>query len=287
MKELIGILNYDKQSISNSLSSTIPRKDKFWSSNIYFNDPFKGYVVDFGTGEAKDHLLTENNKVRCVSGKELSNDFKYLSQFEVLDNATGLIWQKEQDLSTRIWRNSVMYCEESSLSNNSDWRLPTVKELASIIDYNKYSPAIDNLSFKNTISYPYWTSTSDIGGSSSRLAIHFESGEIANITKEVSAYSRCVRGKLFSSSYKLPDSGQNNNLIGIYGTDGDYLINGKKLFPLDNQIILDNNTKLKWQKVNSESLYDWDSAINYCNDLNLSDSKKTGDYWLQQNYKVF
>lgn len=93
----------------------------------------------------------------------------------ITDNATGLIWQKEDSQKGVDWRGALKYCEELSLSGHSDWRLPDAKELQSIVDYTRSpqatnSAAIDKIFKISRISealgtYPYfWTSTTHLDG---------------------------------------------------------------------------------------------------------------------------
>ena len=54
----------------------------------------------------------------------------------VKDNHTGLEWQDNRDAKTvkRDWQGAKGYCQELTLAGYDDWRLPTIKELQSIID---------------------------------------------------------------------------------------------------------------------------------------------------------
>ncbi|MBT5934648.1 DUF1566 domain-containing protein [Sulfurimonas sp.] len=72
------------------------------------------------------------------------------------DLSTGLIWEDsyatqgiKKDLS-----EAKVYCKELKLDGKSDWRLPNIKELYSIVDTNKFNPSIKN-GFKNIVSYYY------------------------------------------------------------------------------------------------------------------------------------
>jgi hypothetical protein len=57
----------------------------------------------------------------------------------VTDNVTGLMWQQEDDDTTRTWDEACSYCDELALAGYSDWRLASKKELMSIVDYGTYS----------------------------------------------------------------------------------------------------------------------------------------------------
>lgn len=115
----------------------------------------------------------------------------------ISDSRTGLLWQKQDDGTTRTWENAITYCEGLALAGNSDWRLPNIKELFTIVDNTKYYPAIDTTYFPNTQSeyLGYWSSTTNAGVTSNALYVSFFSGSVAtNFDKTSSFLVRCVRG---------------------------------------------------------------------------------------------
>ncbi len=79
----------------------------------------------------------------------------------VTDNVIGLMWQQEDDNTTRTWADAGTYCDGLALGGYTDWRLPTKKELMSIVNYGTYSPAINTTYFPNTnaSSYCPWESS--------------------------------------------------------------------------------------------------------------------------------
>ena len=110
----------------------------------------------------------------------------------VSDVATGLLWQQQDDGVVRDHAAAITYCEGLTLAGYSDWRLPNVKELISLVDYRRDSPSIDVAAFPNTQSVSYW-STSSIVSSSSVLAVNFSQGASFYSPKDVPFYVRCVR----------------------------------------------------------------------------------------------
>ena len=69
----------------------------------------------------------------------------------VKDNLTGLIWLKNANpCGLKSWADALAYCNSlasgtAGLTDGSkagDWRLPNVKELQSLIDFNSYNPAL-------------------------------------------------------------------------------------------------------------------------------------------------
>lgn len=80
---------------------------------------------------------------RCVRGAEdtLDSDFTDNSDQTVTDNANGLMWQKANGQQSEgdyqfYWRDALAYCEGLELANHTDWRLPSVVELQSLVDYD-------------------------------------------------------------------------------------------------------------------------------------------------------
>lgn len=89
----------------------------------------------------------------------------------VTDNLTQLIWLKDADAGdgTTTWAAALTLCNtleegQQGLTDGSapgDWRLPTVKELHSLIDYSRSYPALPSgHPFQSVQSAGYWTSTS-------------------------------------------------------------------------------------------------------------------------------
>jgi hypothetical protein len=72
----------------------------------------------------------------------------------------------------------------------NDWRLPTIQELLTLVDYAKHSPA-SNLA--DTKSNGYWSSTVDISNYDDAWCVGFGSGTAYYNDKHNSYYVRCVR----------------------------------------------------------------------------------------------
>lgn len=129
-----------------------------------------GYV--FGTDNKSIHA--PGNYVRCVKGKENVygvNNFVDNGNGTVTDNATGLMWQSEDDGIRKNWQDALIYAKKANLAGYDDWRLPNVKELQSIVKYDGNVgefPAIDTrfftLSGDNSIKDPMWVWTNTTQG---------------------------------------------------------------------------------------------------------------------------
>ena len=81
-----------------------------------------------------------------------------------------------------------------SLAGYSDWRLPNVKELSSIVDYDIYNPAIDTTYFPGTMLPYYWSSTTRVHYTGDAWRVNFYYGYDNQNEKVAAYYVRAVRG---------------------------------------------------------------------------------------------
>lgn len=123
---------------------------------------------------------------------------------EVTDSKTGLIWRRCSEGQT--WSGSTctgavaIYTHEQALaqaqaqSGTAGWRMPNVKELASIADKTRTNPAIDPAAFPATPPNWYWSSTPYAGGSSNAWGVLFENGGgVGYIGRNYNVHVRLVR----------------------------------------------------------------------------------------------
>ncbi len=140
----------------------------------------------------------KNQKAWNALAKTLntSQDRRYYrsSKGVVYDKKTQLLWQDDEDAKKvkKSWNDANSYCSLLNLLGFSDWRLPSQKELKSIVDFSRYNLTIRK-AFKNVKSDWYWSSTdseSDIGRA---LSVHFNSGDDYWYGKSTAYSVRCVR----------------------------------------------------------------------------------------------
>ena len=112
------------------------------------------------------------------------------------DAKTGLTWQDNIASATveKNWNDAKEYCRNLNLDGYSDWRLPSIKELQSIVDITKYDPAIKS-GFKHIASNFYWSSSPNVSDSSSAWRVDFNDGYAYYYDKSYKGYVRCVRGR--------------------------------------------------------------------------------------------
>jgi len=111
-----------------------------------------------------------------------------------IDARTGLIWQDNRFVqSERVtYAQAEKICNEMRLGGYSDWRIPTIRELISIIDYKKYDPAIlDGFSIGES-SY-FWSSTQYMGDPDKVWGVNYKDGSLDSNGKSYDRRVRCVR----------------------------------------------------------------------------------------------
>ncbi len=113
----------------------------------------------------------------------------------VYDTKTKLTWQQSFSSSTMAWADAKTYCANiGSTLGGTGWRLPTVKELATLIDNTLATgPLIDTTAFPNTPSTWFWSSTQQVGSTTIAWLVAFANGSV-NVSYKTSAIQvRCVR----------------------------------------------------------------------------------------------
>jgi hypothetical protein len=109
------------------------------------------------------------------------------------DKITGLEWSKP-DGSLRNWGQAVMYCDGLTYNGQSDWRLPTQKELMAIYNHGIVSTVVHTnwLSLGDLQSY-YWSSSSNAGNTYYAWYVNLAFGHTFNGLRFYAYRVICVR----------------------------------------------------------------------------------------------
>lgn len=118
----------------------------------------------------------------------------------VTDNITGLMWPKDSsgpgcwNGQTATWTEAIDYCEALDFAGYTDWRLPNIRELVSLINYGLVGPAIDGSVFINTPPGAYYCTSTPCDNDYYAWSVTFYDGGSYAFIKTLGLYLRAVRG---------------------------------------------------------------------------------------------
>jgi hypothetical protein len=84
-------------------------------------------------------------------------------------------------------------CCCTTWGGKTDWTLPDVKELTSIVDDRRYDPSIDPSAFPGTPANWFWSSSSYAYDASNAWSVFFYYGVVYYLDKSYTYDVRCVR----------------------------------------------------------------------------------------------
>ena len=195
IKELWYLTNLDRSNpVADTYIWNYMKSAEYWSSTdvTFYGEEDNMRTIDFSTGEEswaiKDYKYSQVY-VRCVSG-----DYNYTPTLKrdnenkiVTDSRNHLIWQDGEVIVERYYTEAQEYCDGLIFAGYSDWRLPTIRELYSIVDPYRNSEPYIYRTFFNSKNGDY---TSSDSSGNSLWSIDFERGKIGSSRN---SYIRCVR----------------------------------------------------------------------------------------------
>ncbi len=112
----------------------------------------------------------------------------------IFDTSTSLLWQDAQDNKNLsiTYKEAQEYCSNLVIAEYNDFRIPTLRELQTIIDYSNYKPAILN-GFNYAPNETFWTSTPFANDKEYVWSINFKKGDRNTRAKHYDRYIRCVQ----------------------------------------------------------------------------------------------
>lgn len=187
----------------------------------------------------------------------------------VVSAETGLTWMKcaaglggadcsQGSASLLFFQDAVDYCEALDFAGHDDWRLPSVRELATLVDVSRHDPAIDTDQFPNA-SPGISVSSSSFSNTDLVLCVFFRYGLVLFDSKNEGYDVRCVRGEPLAATGPLEES----------------VISGER-------VVDDRATGLMWQgcpagasgdscEQGNSSTHIWEEALSYCESLTWAD----------------
>ncbi len=241
-------------------------------------------IVDTDQGNCYDN----SNEVTCPQegGAFFGQDAQYNGNQPsytdngdgtVTDNVTGLMWQQDPG-EKKTYSQAVAGASNLTLADYNDWRLPSIKELYSLIQFSGL----------------------DVSGPSSTIMIPFIDTDYFNFEYGDESAGERVIDSQWATSTKYVSTTMNGNetMFGVNFADG--RIKGYGTGPMRGQstgktffviyvrgntsygindfsdngsgTITDNATGLTWTQNDSGTGMNWEAALNYCESLDPAGS---------------
>ena len=217
----------------------------YWSSTNYMSSSSHAWHVGLYNDKVSDLIKTSSSSVRCVRGGRqnqaaIGPKQESTPSGTVIDQATGLMWQYEQDGVIRNWEKAKKYCRSLFLGGYSDWELPSKEVLEDMLNKKDLFDPFE-------LEQWYWTSTSNLKDKSRAWSVGFHYGYAERYSKNSGGYALCVRG----------------------GRQDQAAI-GPKQESTPSGTVTDQATGLMWQKKSDGIERNWEAAKSYCGDLTLA-----------------
>ncbi|MCF7848399.1 MAG: DUF1566 domain-containing protein [Kiritimatiellales bacterium] len=224
--------------------------------------PYAGGAVNIPrTGQSEGRLLTLTEEDGDIQpGMPWpSPRFTDNGDNTITDNMTGLMWGKS--VSSAYWDTAMQNCENLTLGEHSDWRMPNVREMRSLFEYGRYEPAIETGLFDNMpAASALWTSTGYPGnGYNYKYGVSSTSGStyyytVYNVGTYYSHYYLPVRSA-FVGDVEVPKTGQSSSFSSRVSEDGDLQLGADWPNPRftdhGDGTVTDNLTGIMWLKASS------------------------------------
>jgi len=185
----------------------------YWSGNptpVVSGNKYCNYYVQVQNGYVYNYYHAGSpGGVMGVRGDSsgVASNFIDNKNGSVSDTTTGLMWQQGSSPQTMNWQQALAYCENLELAGYTDWRLPNVHELQSIVDYTRYNPSINTSYFPSTTPTFYYTSTTRNDSPDYAWTVMFDYGYVNlyfGSDKLTPYYARCVRDDRTTTTTIIP-----------------------------------------------------------------------------------
>jgi len=248
-------------------------------------------VVDTGQTECYDNTveIAPPEPGQAFYGQDAQHDrnqpaYRDNGDGTVTDLVTGIMWQQDPG-DKKTYSEAVEGADTCSTGGYDDWRLPTIKELYSLILFSgidppaegtsAVTPFIDTAYFvfeygdlsagERIIDAQYWSSTqyvaTTMGGAATVFGVNFADGRIKGYPRDTgpggspnTMFVRYVRGN--------SDYGENDFTGNVDGT------------------ISDNATGLMWSQEDSGRGMDWEDALAWVEEKNAENYLGYSDWRL-------
>lgn len=111
----------------------------------------------------------------------------------VTDVQTGFTWEQSPDFFYGAWTEAIAHCQAKTVGGQEGWRLPSIKELSTLIDSSQKDPALPSgHPFRDIKSSIYWSSTPSESDDIVAWHVSFFTGESVTDQKSQTRRAWCM-----------------------------------------------------------------------------------------------
>jgi hypothetical protein len=219
----------------------------------------------------------------------------------VSDQLTGLVWTRDGNIfnGSMSWFQAIESSNSLILCGYSDWRLPNVIELESLINAGEIDNALwlNNQGFNNVQSaFPWYWSSTTMYGPESALFISIRGHDVIANGKNSWYHAWPVRSGLNIGVVSLPKTGQKTSYV--TGDDGDLKIGmdwpEPRFIDKGDGSVIDNLTQLIWTTDTCTPTIEtclggkktWQEALEYITCLNTNNYNGFNDWRLPNKIEL-
>ena len=198
--ELVSIVDYsrsipaiDPTAFPSALSVDV------WTSTLFASDTTSAWEIYFTAGDSSQDPRSGTNNVRCVRGPDGASSpavppGRYtVAGGGVSDSKTGLTGPQGTPAAALSWADAKAYCVSLN-DGGGPWRVPTAKELLTLVDVTRATPPIiDCDAFPAASETEVWSASAFVSIPSYAWAVDFHGGYSISADASVALGARCVR----------------------------------------------------------------------------------------------
>jgi hypothetical protein len=171
--------------------------DAYWTASPVATDSEQFFHLNLFFGYTSSNFRVYEQFVRCARNArrpELpTNDRFRVEGSTVVDRMTGLRWERSPPSENGAAGDAASRCDALAVDGHDDFRLPSMKELQTLVDETRTDVTIDLAAFPETEAGGYWSSTRDAQNPESAWFVRFSDGYAQSAAETEPFFGRCVR----------------------------------------------------------------------------------------------
>jgi hypothetical protein len=170
--------------------------EAYWTASPVVSDSEQSFSVNFSFGTTSTNFRDSEQAVRCVRNAregELPTDRFRVAGDKVFDDMTGLRWERSPTFPASSFGDAKTYCSALDIDGDRSFRVPSVKELQTLVDETTRGVAIDPVAFPGSRGDGYWSSTLLATDPESAWLVRFSDGHSLYDVLDIPNLVRCVR----------------------------------------------------------------------------------------------